>query len=82
MTLPLSYRWYYTDCGVCLFDINEPNGAVILNCNHVMHKQCIVDNKNQLNIDVCPICNEKITRIHEVYSESYFDYLINLCLCV
>lgn len=53
------------NCSVCLDNIKE-NDKIILECNHVFHKDCI----KKLNNFICPLCRSNIN-IKKIFNINY-----------
>ena len=48
-------------CDLCKKEFEEIQGKkeyiIVFNCNHIFHKECIVKNKQQRNVE-CPLCKD------------------------
>ena len=47
------------DCSICLEEMKEKNKVIILECNHIYHKDCIMEWFQKDNIN-CPLCREPL----------------------
>lgn len=47
------------ECSICLAEMKEKDKVIILECNHIYHKDCIMIwfQKNNIN---CPLCREPL----------------------
>ena len=47
------------ECSICLADMEEKDKIIILECDHIYHKDCIMEWFERGNIN-CPMCREKL----------------------
>ena len=68
------------DCCICLDNLN--NDYIKLNCNHIFHNQCILQNEYISNKKLCPLCRQIYTadaRILEIIkSENEYNKIMNI----
>ena len=44
------------DCSICLNNLSKNQKIIKLNCNHLYHKECIINWFKKDNENTCPLC--------------------------
>ena len=64
-TIPMSYGTI-SECNIC-FNTNESNHLVVLQCNHIFHKECLNDWLEHID-NRCPTCDAVIREVKDTWT--------------